>query len=145
MTPGPQVLPCIRRLSQLSNAFRLSCQATLSLLRRAPRVLAHGFASPLPAFVRNESERYLDCGILCRPDDWVRIELKRPFSDGDVEEWLENHTVAIGSDPLSLLCRLAASVPPPNFHLVHYSGVLALLARSRPSLLQVPGAVAQAG
>ena len=25
-----------------------------------------GFATPLPAFVRNELERYLDCGLLCR-------------------------------------------------------------------------------
>ena len=58
------------------------------------------------------------------PDELVRIELKRPFSDGDAEEWLKNQTVAIDLDPLSLLCRLAASVPPPGFHLVHYSGVL---------------------
>ena len=49
------------------------------------------------------------------PDKLVRIELKRPFRDG---------TVAIDLDPLSLLCRLAASVPPPGFHLVHYAGVL---------------------
>jgi hypothetical protein len=41
---------------------------------------------------------------LPRQYDLVRIELKRPFSDG---------TVAIDLDPLSLLCRLAASVPPP--------------------------------
>ena len=40
---------------------------------------------------------------------------RRPFRDG---------TVAIDLDPLSLLCRLAASVPPPGFHLVHYAGVL---------------------
>ena len=46
----------------------------------------------------------------------VRIVLKRPFSDG---------TTAIDLDPLSLLCRLAASVPPPRTHRVHYSGVLA--------------------
>jgi hypothetical protein len=49
------------------------------------------------------------------PDHLVRIELKRAFSDGDAEEWLENHTVAIDLDPLSLLCRLSASVPPPGF------------------------------
>jgi hypothetical protein len=41
------------------------------------------------------------------PDNLVRIELKRPFSDGDAEEWLKNQTVAIDLDPLSLLCRLA--------------------------------------
>jgi len=42
----------------------------------------------------------------------VRIELKRPFGDG---------TVAIDLDPLSpsLLCRLAASVPPPRSHPRH--------------------------
>jgi hypothetical protein len=28
-------------------------------------------------------------------------------------------------DPLSLLCRLASSVPPPRFHTVKYAGVLA--------------------
>ena len=61
------------------------------------------------------------------PNDLVRIELKRPFSDG---------TVAIDLDPLSLLCRLAASVPPPNFHLVHYSGVLG--AASKLRMLVVP-------
>ena len=66
------------------------------------------------------------------PNDLVRIELKRPFSDG---------TVAIDLDPLSLLCRLAASVPPPNFHLVHYSGVLG--AASKLRALVVPPAPAE--
>jgi len=33
--------------------------------------------------------------------------------------------VAIDMDPLSLLCRLAASVPAPNFHVIRYAGVLA--------------------
>jgi hypothetical protein len=46
----------------------------------------------------------------------VRIALKRRFADG---------THAIEMDPLSLLCRLAACVPPPRFHTVKYSGVLA--------------------
>jgi hypothetical protein len=36
-------------------------------------------------------------------NDLVRIALKRPFSDG---------TVAVELDPLSLLCRLATTVPP---------------------------------
>jgi hypothetical protein len=44
----------------------------------------------------------------------MRIALKKPFSDG---------TVAVDMDPLSLLCRLAASVPPPRFHLVRYAGI----------------------
>jgi hypothetical protein len=49
-------------------------------------------------------------------DALVRIELKRPFSDG---------TVAVDMDPLSLLCRLATAVHPPKFHVVRYAGVLA--------------------
>jgi hypothetical protein len=57
------------------------------------------------------------------PDNLVRIELKRPFRDG---------TVAIDLDPLSLLCRLAASVPPPGFHLVHYAGILGAASKLRP-------------
>jgi hypothetical protein len=48
--------------------------------------------------------------------DLVRVTLKRPYADG---------TVAVEMDPLSLLCRLATSVPPPRFHTVNYAGVLA--------------------
>jgi len=65
------------------------------------------------------------------PDNLVRIELRRPFRDGDAEEWLKNQTLAIDLDPLSLLCRLAASVPLPGFHLVHYAGVLASASKLR--------------
>ena len=50
------------------------------------------------------------------PDGLVRITLKRAYADG---------TVAVDMDPLSLLCRLATSVPPPRFHTVKYAGVLA--------------------
>jgi len=56
----------------------------------------------------------------------VRITLKRPFSDG---------TVAVAMDPLSLLCRLAASVRPPRFHTVRYAGVLAPASKLRPRII----------
>jgi hypothetical protein len=63
-----------------------------------------------------------------RADGLVRIALKRAFADG---------TVAVDLDPLSLLCRLATSVPPPRFQTVKYAGVLAPAgawrARIRPS------------
>jgi hypothetical protein len=49
-------------------------------------------------------------------DGLVRIALKRAFSDG---------TIAVDLDPLSLLCRLAAAVPPPRFHVLRYAGLLA--------------------
>jgi hypothetical protein len=48
------------------------------------------------------------------PNELVRIQLRHPFRDG---------TEAIDLDPLSLLSRLAASVPPPHFHTVRYAGL----------------------
>jgi hypothetical protein len=72
------------------------------------------------------------------PDNLVRIELKRAFRDGDAEEWLKNQTIAIDLDPLSLLCRLAAAVPPPGFHLVHYAGVLGAASKLRGLVIPPP-------
>jgi hypothetical protein len=59
----------------------------------------------------------------------VRIALKRPFADG---------TVAIDLDPLSLLSRLAASVPPPRLHTVRYAGVLAPASKLRSRIVPQP-------
>ncbi len=60
------------------------------------------------------------------PDNRVRLDLKRPFGDG---------TYALEMDALSLLARLAASVPPPRLHLVRYSGVLAPASPWRPLVI----------
>jgi hypothetical protein len=72
-----------------------------------------------------------------RKDGLVRIALKRAYADGtcavDLElaalvQQRDSRPPAGGGtrmDPLSLLCRLAASVPPPRFHTVKYAGVLA--------------------
>jgi hypothetical protein len=63
----------------------------------------------------------------------VAITLKRAYADG---------TVAVEMAPLSLLCRLAMSVPPPRRHTVKYAGVLAaaskLRARIAPSSAPPP-------
>ena len=59
----------------------------------------------------------------------MRITLKKAYSDG---------TVAVDMDPLSLLCRLATSVPPPRFHTVRYAGVLAGASPWRPRLAPKP-------
>lgn len=59
------------------------------------------------------------------PDGLVRIGLKKAFSDG---------TVAVDLDPLSLLSRLVASVPPPRFHTVRYAGVLGSASKLRSRL-----------
>lgn len=65
------------------------------------------------------------CATCCdrnAPTVLVRIRLKKAYADG---------TMAVDMDPLSLLCRLAASVPPPRFHTVRYAGVLAPASRWR--------------
>jgi len=62
-------------------------------------------------------------------DGLVRVALKKRFSDG---------TFAVDLDPLSLLTRLCASVPPPRFHTVGYVGVLASASKLRPRILPEP-------
>jgi len=64
------------------------------------------------------------------PEGLVRITLKRPFSDG---------TVAVDMDPLSLLTRLCAAVPPPRVHTVRYAGVLAARSKLRARIVPKPG------
>jgi Putative transposase len=64
-----------------------------------------------------------------RPDGLVRITLKKAYADG---------TVAVDMDPLSLLCRLATSGPPPRFHTVRYAGVLAPASTWRSRIAPKP-------
>ena len=64
-----------------------------------------------------------------RPDGLVRITLKKAYTDG---------TVAVDMDPLSLLCRLATSVPPPRFDTVRYADVLAAASPWRPKIAPKP-------
>lgn len=63
--------------------------------------------------------------VTCGPDGLVRIGLKKAFSDG---------TVAVDLDPLSLLSRLCASVPPPRFDTVRYAWVLGSASKLRARL-----------
>lgn len=52
--------------------------------------------------------------ITQKPDGLVRIT---PALPGAIQERAyQDGTVAVEMDPLSLLCRLATSVPPPRFH-----------------------------
>lgn len=63
------------------------------------------------------------------PKRLVGIALKKQFSD---------RTFAVDLDPLSLLTRLCAAVPPPRFRTVRYAGVLGPRASSvRASCLRL--------
>ncbi len=74
--------------------------------------------------------------VTAGPDGLVRIALKRPFADG---------TVAIDLDPLSLLARLAASVPAKGTHTVRYAGVLASASKLRSRVVPAPAAASPPG
>jgi len=62
------------------------------------------------------------------PDGRLLYSLKHPWRDG---------TAHVVFEPLELVEKLAALVPPPRFNLVRYHGVLAPAARSRPQVVPV--------
>ena len=59
----------------------------------------------------------------------VRLDFKKPWSDG---------TTSVDLEPLALIARLAALVPPPKRHLVRYFGVLSSHAASRSDVVPTP-------
>jgi Putative transposase len=62
-------------------------------------------------------------------DGNVRLEFKRPWSDG---------TSLVEMPPLALIARLATLVPPPKRHTVRYFGVLSSHASSRSQVVPHP-------
>jgi hypothetical protein len=62
-------------------------------------------------------------------DGDVRLEFKKPWSDG---------TTSVELDPLVLVARLAALVPPPKRHLTRYFGVLSSHAARRSEVVPAP-------
>lgn len=103
---------------------------------------AHGFSLHAATTARADDAvgREALCKYILRPPiareniqlvagDLVRLQLKRPFSDG---------TFALDRDPLSLLVRLATTVPPPHFHTVRYAGVLAAASKWRARVVPPP-------
>jgi len=59
-------------------------------------------------------------------DGNVRIQLKKPWSDG---------TSSVDLEPLAFIARLAALVPAPKRHLTRYFGVLSSHAASRKEVV----------
>ncbi len=93
----PQALAYDKPLCASLDGFTLHAATRAGALDPAGReALLHYVLRPPVAQERVEQ----------RPDGLVRITLKKAYRDG---------TVAVDMDPLSLLCRLATSVPPPAF------------------------------
>jgi hypothetical protein len=103
---------------------------------------AHGFNLHAATKVgaNDKQGRLALCRYILRPplandrlkilgDGDVRLELKKPWSDG---------TSAVDLAPLALIARLAALVPPPKRHLTRYFGVLSSHAAARSAVVPAP-------
>ncbi|MFO0619670.1 MAG: transposase, partial [Polyangiaceae bacterium] len=92
----------------------------------------------IPAGDRARLERL--CRYLARPplaqerltalaDGRLRYEMKRPWRDG---------TYAVVLEPLELMSRLAAMVPPPRFHMIPFHGVVSSHSSLRSRVVPEP-------
>jgi len=86
---------------------------------------------------RDRQRLYSLCRYLARPplaqdrlqklgDGRLCYRFKKPWADG---------TAAVVLTPVDLIARLCALVPPPRFHLIRFSGVLAPHATARPEVV----------
>ncbi len=86
---------------------------------------------------RDRARREHLCRYLCRPPiaqerleetatGKLRYTLKRPWRDG---------TVALVLEPLDLLARVCALIPPPRFNMIRYHGVLSSHAKVRAEVV----------
>jgi hypothetical protein len=66
--------------------------------------------------------------VQSQKDGLVAIAIKRAYADG---------TAAVVRARLSLLCRLAMSLPPPRYHTVKYAGVVAPASKWRAQIARV--------
>jgi hypothetical protein len=92
----------------------------------------------IPARDRARLERL--CRYVCRPPiaqdrleehatGKLRYTFKKPWRDG---------TVALVLEPLDLIARVCALVPPPRFHMVRYHGLLSSHAKLRSEIVPQP-------
>ncbi|MBZ5495078.1 MAG: transposase [Acidobacteriia bacterium] len=109
--PAPQV-PCVRGIGSENSPPPRRRARRSGRLERLPRYAGR------PAVA---TER-----LSLLPDGRLLYHLKRRWRDG---------TTHVIFEPLELLRKLAALVPPPRFHLVRYSGILAPAAAWRPLII----------
>ena len=94
----------------------------------------------IPARDRARLERL--CRYVCRPpiaqdrleehaSGKLRYTLKKPWKDG---------TIALLLEPLDLIARVCALVPPPRQHMVGYHGLLSSHAKLRREIVPAPDA-----
>jgi hypothetical protein len=80
------------------------------------------------------------CRYLTRPP--LKAERLERLSDGKLcyrmKRVFRDGTSAVVLSPVDLIARLAAMVPPPRFHLLRYSGVLAPGATARAEVVTTP-------
>lgn len=107
-------------LSVTELGFSLHAATTVGACDRPGRLALCKYVLRPP--IAQERVRLVDGGL-------VRLELRRPFKDG---------TIAVDLDPLSLLCRLAASVPPPKMHTARFAGILSAAHRFRSLVVPAP-------
>jgi len=69
---------------------------------------------------------HVDDRLHILPEGAVRLDFKKPWSDG---------TTSVDLEPLALIAHLAALVPPPRRHPTRYCGVLSSHARLRSQIV----------
>ncbi len=121
-------------------------------LQPAPAGIPAAFSYERRAFVKDEFEAFLECGILahgflrvrcadCAHEKLVAFSCKRRNGEGQVvlqlkSAWRDG-TTHIKMSPLEFMQHLAALVPRPRLQLIRFHGVLAPNARLRAAI--VPG------
>ena len=110
------------KLCAQSNAFNLHAATRVAANDQQGRLALCKYILRPP--LAHERLKILDDGN-------VRLEFKKAWSDG---------TSAVELEPLALIARMAALVPPPKRHLTRYFGVLSSHAAARSAVVPAPAA-----
>ena len=90
----------------------------------------------VPRFVEQEFRAFLDCGVLCR--GFLRVRCGSCALDRVVGFSWRNGATHVVMARLELIEKLAALVPRPRYHIIHFYGVFAPAAKWRSSIVPDP-------